>query len=107
MTVIVILAGVLLPLRPAAAADAVRAEADFVSAINALRLSKGLPELTVHPELVDIARAWAAKMAAVDRISHNGEFSHQVAADWEKLGENVGVGMTVAKLHAAFVASPS
>jgi hypothetical protein len=46
-------------------------------------------------------------MAAADRISHNPRLSREVTVDWEKIGENVGVGMTVERLHDAFVASPS
>jgi hypothetical protein len=88
-------------------ADVGAAEADFVGRINELRRGKGLRELTVHGELTDVARRWAEKMASVDEISHNPNLAKQVAADWQKLGENVGVGMTVAKLHDAFVRSPA
>src|SRR2546426_849495 len=98
--------------RPVAAAAAsaplstTEAEDGFVAKINALRLSKGLQPLQVHPELVKLARRWATKMAADDRISHNPNLATAVTADWQKLGENVGVGATVDKLHDAFVASP-
>lgn len=80
-------------------------EGDFVGRINGLRAGKGLAPLQVHGELTDVARAWATKMAGDDRISHNPNLSKQVQADWQKLGENVGVGMTVASIHDAFVAS--
>ncbi|HEX2850031.1 MAG TPA: CAP domain-containing protein [Acidimicrobiales bacterium] len=95
--------------RPAAAEppDPATAEARFVQKINDLRAGKGLRPLEVHPELVTVARAWAAKMAAADRISHNPNLTTEVTADWQKLGENVGVGMTVDALHDAFVASPA
>ena len=92
---------------PASAADAVTTETRFVQAINELRGTKGLQPLVVDEGLVAVARRWAAKMASVDRISHNPNLATDVTADWEKLGENVGVGMTVPKLHRAFVASPS
>ena len=97
----------LLQAAPAHAADNSDTEAAFVSKINALRVQKGLRPLVEHAELISVARAWAAKMAAVDRISHNPDLRYQVSADWVKLGENVGVGQTVDKLHAAFVASPT
>lgn len=97
-----------LPVAPAAAqADPAAAEAEFVARINDLRASKGLGRLTVDPELVRVARAWAEKMAAADEISHNPNLAKEVSADWQKLGENVGVGMTVARLHDAFVKSPA
>jgi hypothetical protein len=91
----------------AQATDPATAEAEFVSRINELRRSKGLGTLTVHDELVHVARGWAAKMAEADEISHNPDLADSVSADWQKLGENVGVGMTVAKLHDAFVRSPA
>ena len=90
-----------------AATDPAAAEADFVGRINALRTSKGLGALTNHGELVEVARAWAVKMADADEISHNPRLADEVRADWQKLGENVGVGMTVARLHDAFVKSPT
>lgn len=97
--------------RPAAAQDApadpVVAEREFVERIDALRVSKGLAPLEVHPELVAVARAWARRMADADEISHNPDLARQVRADWQKLGENVGVGMTVPRLHDAFVKSPA
>lgn len=91
----------------AQATDPAGAEAEFVHRINELRRSKGLGTLTVHDELVHVARGWAAKMAEADEISHNPDLADSVSADWQKLGENVGVGMTVAKLHDAFVRSPA
>lgn len=95
-------------LAPAAAqTDPPTAELQFVDRINALRAEKGLGRLTVHEELVSVARGWSAEMARRDQISHNPDLADSVKADWQKLGENVGVGMTVEKLHDAFVASPS
>lgn len=90
-----------------AAPDPAAAEADFVTRINALRASKGLGQLEVDGPLTAFARRWAAKMAGDDRISHNPNLRRDAPGDWEKLGENVGVGMTVQRLHDAFVASPS
>jgi hypothetical protein len=108
VAVVATLAPVVLTVTPAAAqTDPATAEAEFVARINDLRASKGLGQLTVDPELVRVARAWSEKMAAADQISHNPNLAKEVAADWQKLGENVGVGMTVAKLHEAFVKSPA
>lgn len=87
--------------------DPATAEAEFVAAINELRASKGLSQLEVHPELLALGRSWAGEMAKVDRISHNPNLANAVKADWQKLGENVGVGMTVPKLHQAFIDSPA
>ena len=80
-------------------------EASFVAKINDLRASKGLPALQVNANLVSKARGWAAGMAAAGRIWHS-TLSDGITADWQKLGENVGMGGSVDGLHAAFVASP-
>jgi hypothetical protein len=44
-------------------------------------------------------------MAAAGRIWHS-TLSDGITADWQKLGENVGMGGSVEGLHNAFVASP-
>jgi uncharacterized protein YkwD len=51
------------------------------------------------------ARAWSAKMASAGRIWHS-TLSDGITEDWKKLGENVGMGASVDRLHAEFVASP-
>ena len=86
-------------------ADTVTDEASFVAKINDLRAGKGLPALQVNANLVAKARGWAAGMAAAGRIWHS-TLSDGITADWQKLGENVGMGGSVDGLHAAFVASP-
>lgn len=91
----------------ATSVDAAAAEADFVGRINDLRTSKGLPPLAVDAELVGLGRRWAATMAGADRIWHNPDLAGSVGAPWVKLGENVGVGMSVDRLFQAFLASPS
>jgi hypothetical protein len=96
-----------LSLFPAAGAhaDTVSDEAAFVTKINALRASQGLAALQVNANLVAKARSWAAGMAAAGKIWHS-TLSDGITADWEKLGENVGMGGSVDGLHSAFVASP-
>ena len=107
-TVVAFAALVVPALPPAAAAtDPAVVEAQFVERINGLRISKGLNRLVVDGELVAVARRWAVAMARADRISHNPDLGDWVKSDWVKLGENVGVGMTVGRLHDAFVASPT
>lgn len=95
------------PLSQPASAEPVSDEAAFVAKINDLRASKGLGTLTVHGELVAIARNWSQQMASVGDISHNPNFKNQVTANWARLGENVGMGPSVDSLFAAFVASPA
>src|SRR5205085_6107795 len=73
--------------------------------INDIRASKGLPALKVNTNLVAKARGWAVTMAAAGKIWHSN-LSDGITADWQKLGENVGMGGSVDGLHNAFVASP-
>src|SRR5688500_2331581 len=79
-------------------------ETDFVNRINALRASQGVPRLRVNANLTNKARRWASTMAAQDRIWHS-KLSDGVTVKWQKLGENVGTGGSVAALHKAFVDS--
>jgi len=104
-TAVALAATLAVALPTAAAADTASDEASFVTRINDLRASKGLPDLAVHPNLVDKARAWAATMGAAGRIWHS-TLSDGITADWRKLGENVGMGGSVGPLHDAFIASP-
>ncbi len=82
------------------------AEAEFVASINQLRASKGLALLTVDNELLGPSRSWADTMKAQGHISHAPDLSVGVTQNWQKLGENVGVGPTVGSLMDAFIASP-
>ncbi len=83
-----------------------RDEAQFVKRINAVRASQGLARLKINANLTGKARRWAGTMAAQERIWHSN-LSDGVTARWQKLGENVGVGPSVAALHEAFVKSPT
>ena len=81
-------------------------ESEFVAGINELRTSRGLEPLQVHDNLRSKARAWAGTMAGEGRIWHSN-LPEGITADWDTLGENVGVGPSVGSLHDAFIASPS
>jgi len=78
----------------------------FVTKLNDLRASKGLPRLSVDPRLTDVARVWSGQMAAINVMSHNPLLASQAPSDWLRLGENVGYGPSVSSLHDALVASP-
>lgn len=94
---------------PAAQAqvDPAADEARFVDAINQYRAQNGLGALATDAELLRVARNWSAQMRAAGEISHNPNLRTDVRANWRKLGENVGVGPTVADLHQAFIDSPA
>ena len=79
-------------------------EASFVSLINTERANRGLKTLSVYWDLVDDARVHAGVMADADQIFHSSNLAG-VTTGWAALGENVGVGPTVAKLHGAFMNS--
>lgn len=81
-------------------------EQAFVDKINQLRSSLGLAPLAVDVELTGQARLWAQTMKGTGSIFHSSDLAAGISADWEKLGENVGVGGTVDSLFDAFVASP-
>jgi hypothetical protein len=110
LVVMAVIIAAALPFAAPAVADRANPAADeqaFVTKINQLRAEHGLRPLTVNGELTTIGRRWAGKMAAAGQISHNKNFPNEVTQDWEKLGENVGVGSNVDELHAAFVKSPA
>ncbi len=77
---------------------------EFVSKINGLRASKGLGALSVDGRLSGVAQAWAEKMAAANKISHNPALG-SVPGNWTKVGENVGTGGDVDAIFDALVAS--
>ena len=81
-------------------------EAEFVEALNSIRADLGLPELEWHEELASLGRDHAALMAEAGTIFHADPISEGFEGEWQKLGENVGVGAGVDVLVDAFVASP-
>ena len=88
-------------------ADELSDESEFVARINDLRASHGVGPLEAHSRLTQMGRDWSLNMALADGISHNPALAAWAPADWTRLGENVGVGGSVASLHDAFVASPA
>lgn len=104
LTLATLVATALLPMT-AARADDRSDESAFVAGINAMRANKGVPALSVHSNLTSKARGWAQTMADKNTIWHS-VLSDGITADWQKLGENVGRGSTVAGLERAFANSP-
>lgn len=80
------------------------AAAQFIGQINAARASAGQPRLSVSSALTSAAASWAASMARSGRLAHNPNLAGSVSG-WKYLGENVGVGDTVASLESAFYSS--
>lgn len=94
-------------IQPAGAAVSDRPDlaARFVAAVSAERAANHRPRLSVSQRLTAVARRWAARMAARNVLAHDPGLAGQVRG-WHYLGENVGVGPSVASLAAAFWASP-
>lgn len=80
------------------------AEDDFVSKINAERGARGLRTLSVESDLTAVARRHSQRMAKDGAIYHNPNLGSEVRG-WRTVGENVGRGRTVQKIHDAFMAS--
>ncbi len=92
-----------------AQADIAADEAAFVTMINDLRRSKNLPELEVHPDLIQPCREWASHLADIGELQHASDLAAGVSVYWTKLGENVGVAPIdrAEAMFDAFVASPT
>ena len=88
----------------APAANAGSHESDSLALLNAERRAAGLAPLSMHSDLTDDALAWTLHMQNQGSLSHNPNLA-AVSANWEKLGENVGLGTSIASLHDAFMAS--
>ena len=85
-------------------------EAVLAGLVNGARSSAGLPALAVSGALSDVARSHSASMAASGTLSHSGNAAGavgSVVSDWTSVGENVGVGGSVAEVHSALMGSAS
>jgi len=83
-------------------------EREFASLLNQERTARGLPALGVSLSIRDVARTWSGTMAGEDRLQHNPNMASQIGAidpGWRSIGENVGVGSSVAGLHQALMNS--
>lgn len=113
-TLLVVLT-ITVPAAPAAAMTHATAEERFVALGNAERQAVGLAPLVVDVALTGVARAWTARMAAADAMSHNPHLVGDVPVGWSGLAENVGWSRApgapdaehVERLHAAFMGSPN
>lgn len=94
----------LVGMSPSAHADG-SDNAGFLAHLNALRASHGLPGLVVSSDLASIASAHSQQMMQQQTIFHNPWLTSQVS-NWQVLGENVGMGPSVAAIDTAFDNSP-
>lgn len=97
------------PVAPAIAAQASAnpsMDLEFVALLNAERVSAGLNELVPYDDLVDDAAIHTSEMLARGDIYHSSDLT-KFTTGWQTIGENVGYGPNVEKLHKAFMASPT
>ena len=88
--------------QPAAASST---EAAVTSKINSARSARGAHRLVTRSDLVRVARAQAQRMAARNLLYHNPRLAREVR-NFRWVGENVGYGPDVSRVHNAFMASP-
>lgn len=87
-------------------ASAATRDSLFIELMNEERTSAGLNALVPYFDLEDDAAAHTATMRASGDIFHSADIKG-FATGWEIIGENVGYGPNVEKIHNAFMASPS
>ncbi len=90
----------------APAAAAASHESELLALMNAERATNGLAPVSMHSDLTDDALAWSQHLMAQGELSHNPHLS-SATSDWDRLGENVGLGPTTDSLHKAFMNSAS
>lgn len=105
LLVLAMVAALVSPIAPHAAADPGLEQA-FVDAINAERAAAGLDALTPAGDLTVVGRRHSTTMADAEDLHHNPSLAGDVNG-WRKVGENVGRGPEVTRIHDAFMASPS
>ena len=90
--------------------DPATAEAEFLQLLNQKRGSSGFAPLARDAGLDGVARDWSGVMRDQARLHHRpnlaAEVDNRVTRTWTRLGENVGVGGAVDRLHQAFLNSP-
>jgi hypothetical protein len=79
-----------------------------VSFINSSRASAGLPPVSDNASLASVARNHSADMASQGTLFHTGNLAGaigSVISGWQAIGENVGVGSSVAEVNSMFMQS--
>lgn len=84
-------------------------EFSFLQSANEARAAAGLKPLRMSSSLVDYARSHSALMLQAGKIFHTEDLAtvaNERVPQWQRAGENVGVGGSVESLHDAFMNSP-
>ncbi len=72
--------------------------------INETRTDAGLPAVQAHLALMNKAQAWAELLASENGLRHSN-LPDGVTGNWQRIGENVGRGPSIAAIHEAYLAS--
>ncbi|WP_052664314.1 S-layer homology domain-containing protein [Nitriliruptor alkaliphilus] len=81
-------------------------ETQLVNLTNQARAAHGLRGLPVELQLTRVARDWSNTMASRQELSHRPRLSSVIDGNWQRIGENVGVGPSVERIQQAFMDSP-
>lgn len=92
-------------LSPCTASSLTEATARILSDTNAARRSAGLSAYIPDQQMDTVAQNWSQQQASVGKMSHNPNFSTQIAAGWKGVAENVAAGYTVAAVTPAWLNS--
>ncbi|MEX0834740.1 MAG: S-layer homology domain-containing protein, partial [Nitriliruptor sp.] len=101
---VVMTAGLVAP--AAAGTVAPSLETELMALTNAERTNRGLPELRGSLQMARIAREWSNTMATEQNLYHRPNLGQAVDGNWQRIGENVGVGPNIPRIHQAFMDSP-
>ncbi|MCC5947076.1 MAG: S-layer homology domain-containing protein [Nitriliruptoraceae bacterium] len=104
MLLLSVLSLVLLPATPAEARNDTNAEVRFLDSVNAERVQRGLPRLTVASDLRTSARRHSVVMADRSHLHHNPRLGSEITG-YRLVAENVGFGPSVASIHRALMNS--
>lgn len=73
--------------------------------INNSRAASGIAALADYQPADSKAQAWAEHLASIGRLEHSNLTSGYQSGTWCRLGENVGMGPSLASIHNALMAS--
>ena len=74
--------------------------------VNQARANRDIDRLDLRGHLNDVALGQAQRMARRGALFHNPNLVSEMVGDWRWVGENVGFGPDVQRVHAAFMHSP-
>lgn len=84
-----------------------RHESELLSLINRERASRGLQTISVHGQVVSVAREHAWRMASEGRVYHNPSYQEASFAGVESVGEVPANGCSVRDVHDLVMGSPA